>query len=53
GHRVYVASSIGVGRESALRELGCVDLLPLKGVSRLDRRKMLKYLYVHPLSILR
>jgi len=53
GHRVYVASSIGVGRESALRELGCVDLLPLKGVSRLDRRKMLKYLYVHPLNILR
>lgn len=52
-HRVYVASSIGVEKGSALRELGCVDLLPLKGVSRLDRRKMLKYLYVHPLNILR
>jgi len=53
GHQVHVASSIGMKKKKALQELGCVDLLPLRGVSRLDRRKMLKYLYVHPLSILR
>jgi len=53
GHRVYVTSSIGVEKDQALKELGCVDLLSLTGVSRLDKRKMLKYLCVHPLNILR
>lgn len=52
-HRVYVTPSIGVQKDEALKELGCVDLLPLTSVSRLDTRKMIKYLYVHPLNILR
>ncbi len=53
GHRVYVASSIGVKVEKAIKELGCFDLLPLTNVSRLDMRKTLKYLYVNPLNMLR
>lgn len=53
GHEVYVACSIGVSKKVAIEELGCSDLLPLQGVSRLDRRKMIKYMYVYPLNILR
>ena len=53
GHEVYVASSIGVRKENALAEMGCVDLVPLLKVSRLSSNKMVKYLYAHPLNIWR
>lgn len=53
GHEVYVASSIGVKKEDAIEEMGCVDLVPLLKVSRLSSNKMVKYLYAHPLSIWR
>ena len=53
GYEVCVACSIGVTKEEALRELGCSDLLPLIGVSRLDTKKTTKYIYAHPLNILR
>ncbi|TET73910.1 MAG: glycosyltransferase family 1 protein [Candidatus Aminicenantes bacterium] len=52
-HEVYVASSIGVKKEDAIDEMGCVDLVPLLKVSRLSPNKMLKYLYAHPLNIWR
>ena len=53
GYEVCVACSIGVGKEEAQKELGCSDLLPLGGVSRLDTKKTIKYAYTHPLNILR
>jgi len=52
-HEVYVASSIGVRREDAIRQMGCVELVPLLKVSRLSSNKMVKYLYAHPLNICR
>jgi len=52
-HKVYVASSIGVRKEDAIEQIGCVDLLPLLKVSRLSSKKMVKYLYAHPLNIWR
>jgi len=52
-HEVYVASSIGVRKEDAIDQMGCVDLLPLLKVSRLSSNKMVKYLYAHPLNIWR
>jgi len=53
GHQVYVAASYGVPAEEARQELGCADVLRLPHVSRLDRRKMLKYLFVYPWNIVR
>lgn len=53
GHQVYVVSSIGVKKEDAIDQLGCVDLAPLLKVSRLSSNKMIKYLYAHPLNIWR
>lgn len=53
GHEVYVASSIGVNKEKAIENLGCADLKPLLNVSRISKRKMTKYMYAHPLNILR
>jgi len=52
-HEVYVASSIGVRKEDAIYQMGCVDLVPLLKVSRLSSNKMVKYLYAHPLNIWR
>jgi glycosyltransferase involved in cell wall biosynthesis len=53
GHKVYVAASFGLPPPQALQELGCAGVLSLPHVSRLDRRKMLKYLFVYPWNILR
>ncbi|MBM4429794.1 MAG: glycosyltransferase family 4 protein [Chloroflexi bacterium] len=53
GHEVYVAAAYGVAAEEARQQLGCAGVLPLPHVSRLDRRKMLKYLFVYPWNILR
>jgi len=52
-HEVYVASSIGVRKEDAIEQMGCVDLVPLLKVSRLSSNKMVKYLYAHPLNMWR
>jgi glycosyltransferase involved in cell wall biosynthesis len=52
GHQVYVAAAFAVPADQARQELGCADVLPLPHVSRLDRRKMLKYLFVYPWNIL-
>jgi len=53
GHQVYVAASYGVPAEEARQELGGANVLRLPHVSRLDRRKMLKYLFVYPWNIVR
>ncbi len=53
GHEVCVASSIAVTRSEAIGRLGCKDWLPLRGVSRLDRWKMPKYMLAFPYNILR
>jgi glycosyltransferase involved in cell wall biosynthesis len=53
GHEVHVAAAYGVDRASAMRELGCTGILALPHVSRLDRRKMLKYLFVYPWNVMR
>jgi len=53
GHQVYVAAAYGVDPATARQELGCAGVLSLPHVSRLDRRKMLKYLFVYPWNILR
>jgi glycosyltransferase involved in cell wall biosynthesis len=52
GHQVYVAAAISKNKEEAIKELGCADFLPLLKVSRLDAKKMTKYLYAHPQNIL-
>lgn len=53
GHTVCVAASFGVPAPEARDQLQCANVLPLPHVSRLDRRKMFKYLFVYPWSILR
>jgi len=53
GHEVYVAASIGVEKSDAIAQLGCVDIKPLFMVSRMSERKMIKYMYTHPLNLLR
>jgi len=53
GHEVHVAAAFGVDRATARSQLGCADVLELAHVSRLDRRKMLKYLLAYPWNILR
>jgi len=53
GHQVHVAASFDVTPPQARQELGCAGVLSLPHVSRLDRRKMLKYLFVYPWNILR
>jgi len=53
GHEVYVAASIGAEKSDAIEQLGCVDIKPLFKVSRMSERKMIKYMYTHPLNILR
>jgi glycosyltransferase involved in cell wall biosynthesis len=53
GHEVHVAASFGVPPQQACQELGCAGALSLPHVSRLDRRKMLKYLFVYPWNIAR
>jgi len=52
GHQVYVAAAFGVHPAEASRELGCAGMLSLPHVSRLDHRKMLKYLFVYPWNML-
>lgn len=51
GHQVYVAAAISKSKEDAIKELGCADFLPLLKVSRLDAKKMTKYLFAHPQNI--
>jgi len=53
GHQVHVAASFGVAAAEAEREMRCSGVLSLPHVSRLDRRKLVKYLVVYPWSILR
>jgi glycosyltransferase involved in cell wall biosynthesis len=53
GHEVHVAASFGVPPAQACPELGCAGALSLPHVSRLDRRKMLKYLLAYPWNIAR
>ncbi len=53
GHQVYVAASFGVDKAEAMRELGAAGVLPLAGVSRMDKAKMRKYAVTYPLNILR
>jgi len=53
GHQVCAAAAFGVTSEQAREELGCSEVLRLPHVSRLDRRKMLKYLFVYPWNVLR
>ncbi len=53
GHEVYVACSVDVPRSEAQHALGCTDLLPLPGVSRMDPHKMKKYMAVYPWNIAR
>jgi glycosyltransferase involved in cell wall biosynthesis len=48
-----VAAAFGVDPATARQELGCTDVLQLPHVSRLDSRKMLKYLFVYPWNVLR
>lgn len=53
GHDVYVAASLGIKKADAIEALGCVDIKPLFKVNRRSEKKMIKYLYAHPLNILR
>lgn len=53
GHQVHVAASFGVTPSEAEREMNCAGVLSLPHVSRLDRHKLVKYLFVYPWSIVR
>ncbi len=52
GHEVHVAASYGLPADEVREKLGCAGVLSLPHVSRLDQRKMLKYLFVYPWNIL-
>jgi glycosyltransferase involved in cell wall biosynthesis len=52
GHQVHVAAAFGVPSDEACRELSCRSVTRLRHVSRLDRRKMAKYLVAYPWNIL-
>jgi glycosyltransferase involved in cell wall biosynthesis len=51
GHEVSVAASLATDVEKALKILNCDDVLTLKNIDRLDRKKINKYLFFHPLNI--
>ena len=51
GHEVSVAASFATDAEEALQILECNKVFPLKNVNRLDKNKMKKYLFFHPLNI--
>jgi glycosyltransferase involved in cell wall biosynthesis len=51
GHEVSVAASFAIDATEALQTLKCTKIFPLNNVSRLDKHKMKKYLFSHPLNI--
>ena len=51
GHEVSVAASFATDVEEALQILKCNKVFALNNVSRLDKNKMKKYLFFHPLNI--
>lgn len=51
GHEVSVTASLATDVGNALKTLNCDKVFPLKNVSRLDRKKMKKYFFFHPLNI--
>ena len=51
GHEVSVAASFAVDVKEALQILKCNEVFPLRNISRLDKSKMKKYLFFHPLNI--
>lgn len=53
GHEVSVAASFAADTRKVLQILKCNRILPLNNVSRLDKNKMKKYLFLHPLNIYR
>ncbi len=50
-HRVVVAAPLSVDVDEAQEILKCNKVIPLRNVSRLDRKKMVKYLLLHPVNI--
>lgn len=52
GHQVSVAAAFAVSASEARKELDS-DVVALPNVSRLDKRKMMRYLYVYPWNIFR
>ena len=51
GHQVSVAASFAPNISESLGILGCDRVVRLKHVSRLDRNKMSKYLFFHPINL--
>jgi glycosyltransferase involved in cell wall biosynthesis len=51
GHEVCVAGGIGSSDREAKEYLGCSEIVRLKTVSRLDPKKMKKYLLAHPVNM--
>ena len=51
GHEVSVAASFAIDATEALQTLKCTKVFPLNDVSRLDKNKMKKYLFLHPINI--
>jgi len=51
GHEVSVAASFAADAEEVLQILRCNKVFSLNNVSRLDKNKMKKYLFFHPLNI--
>ena len=51
GHEVSVAASFAADVAETLQILKCNEIFPLNNVSRLDKNKMRKYLFLHPVNI--
>jgi glycosyltransferase involved in cell wall biosynthesis len=51
GHDVSVTASLAAEVEDARKMLRCKELIRLKNISRLDKNKMIKYSFFHPLNI--
>ena len=51
GHNVSVAATFAPNTSESLRILGCDKVVRLRHISRLDKNKMIKYLFFHPLNL--
>lgn len=50
-HEVSVAASFAADVAETLQILKCNEIFPLNNVNRLDKNKMRKYLFLHPVNI--
>ena len=53
GHEVSIAASFNISKNNAYKIIKCKRIFVLKNVSRLDKNKIIKYMFYHPINILK